>query len=226
MLEFLFPAQEAAAIANVPSTQVPVFDLSPFVEAGEIHSDQLATTEAKSIEAIAHEPEAEQKPEPPRKAAKKAGDGLWADLARLIEPNLTNEELSSLSESFNQEKSSASVEKSEPASSTPAESESKPLKLVAVSKSEVGTSATVKAEGVTVANHNPFPSFTLRSVEDPAPQLQSPAGTEVPAAIAISTSYSLETTTDRLPSPILYPARQPKKLASMAAVDLPSFPRK
>jgi len=221
VLEFLFPAQGTAAIVDVPQPQAPVFDLSPFVEAGEIDSAQFAATTEPAETVV---PEPEPKPTPPHKPPKKAGDGLWADLARLIEPNLTNEELSSLSASFTPETSSASEAKPAMPHPIPAvEADSKPIKLVAFPQfgTDVAPEVT-NSEEATVAYHNPFPSFTLRSDEE----TKAESETDVAAAIAPSSSYSLDTTSDRLPSPILYPTRQPKKLASMAAVDLPSFPRR
>lgn len=236
VLEFLFPTQ-TAAIANVPQAQASVFDLSSFVEAGEIDPERISNeADVSPMETVVHQPEPEAKPAP--RQSKPAGEGLWADLARLIEPNLTEAELSSLSGSFESGASKPGSHQETPAtaSTVPQTAEpitrpttstevNKPISLVSFSygkaENRLETQNSLKAPDIkeTVVVSNPFPSFTLRADETSA--------TVAETAIAQpSERRSLDPNSDKVPSPILYPTRPSKKLASMAAVDLPSFPRR
>jgi hypothetical protein len=68
---------------------------------------------------------------------------------------------------------------------------------------------------------SPSPFITLKA---PVEQIR-----EIPDAVneeVVSEAQEpSETTPPNWPSPVVYPFRQPKKLTSMASVDLPTFPR-
>lgn len=215
ILEFLFPAHATPRIADVPPPEAAVFDLSPFIEAGEVDAESLSHRQAEEpIATVIHHPTAALTPPLEGKVIKleRPQDQLWADLAQLIEPDLEPTEAAS----------SQTAELSEPLPiSTPAEVASEhhafdrepaqSIDIAAFSRPQAAA-----REEAPVTTHNPFPSFTLQVSE--SQESITPIAT-------VATDVSSAVVVTSFPSPVLYPARQPKKLASMAAVDLPSFPR-
>jgi len=224
ILEFLFPAQPSVPTVNEPLPPAAVFDLSPFIEAGEVDSDSISSTKDESVpaETIVHQP----KPEQPthNSAPRSQAAELWADLARLIEPDLTETESvgSGVNESLPIDTKVVAMQpngEDTPASSGDTSNSSpKPISLVSFVISD-STQALPTEEESSIAAQNPFPSFTLYSNESVG---SNEIAAESEMAIAPPSDTSVSTNS---PSPILYPMRQPKKIPSMAAVDLPSFPR-
>lgn len=224
ILEFLFPPQPAAPIAHPPVPPAPIFDLSPFIEAGEVESNHISATtdEAIPVEPMGLSPEPATEPPLP----KSQPVGLWADLARLIEPDLVEAE--DLATPVNSD--AAPIDTN--AIVMPAETEAPavaqphdlnwsatPISLASFNAARATPTEPPTPEDAAVVAHNPFPSFTLQSTD---PSRQDAIAAEPNIAIHDPTEASVAMNS---PSPILYPMRQPKKIPSMAAVDLPSFPR-
>ncbi|EKQ69211.1 hypothetical protein OsccyDRAFT_1834 [Leptolyngbyaceae cyanobacterium JSC-12] len=238
-LEDLFPTpvQPAPAIADPQPPQESVFDLSPFIEAGELDANRVAVmNQDLAHEAVLHPTKTNSEANNP------SGDTLWNDLARLIEPELSAE-LSALAES-SAEAIASELSQTAPESTAP-EIPVSPLKEPDISAfasavttsshlsfsiSEQKPSHSAASTKVPAAiPQNPFPSFTLRPSEEQAATQTAEADSSNPAGTADSATLPITEPDSPLPpnwpSPILYPFRQPKKLKSMAAVDLPSFPR-
>ncbi|MDX2229725.1 MAG: hypothetical protein NW220_08810 [Leptolyngbyaceae cyanobacterium bins.349] len=223
ILEFLFPAQSSAAIANPAPSPNPIFDLGPFIEAGEVAAEHLSTVSEVTPTAPIPSQEVEPAPAIPT-TNRSGGDGLWADLARLIEPDLTVDAAIAPPEPSPSQPleaiapQAANLNQTVESISTPAaklQPAAKSLSLVSFSLTASSPTETPPLEEGRVVPQNPFPSFTLHNPS------------ELPLENVVTPSVELSQTAVSInsPSPILYPARPAKKLTSMAAVDLPSFPR-
>jgi hypothetical protein len=215
ILEFLFPAHATPLVADVPPPQAAVFDLSPFIEAGEVDVESLSNNQNDDPIAtvIHHPPTAAPTPLEEEKVIQleRPRDQLWADLAQLIEPEIESVDAIPASEMVEPTTTSTSNETVEHRGFYFEQAQS--IDVAAFPPLE----SAVAREDKPVTAHNPFPSFTLHASEQP----QANRVTTATAATEVSSTATVTS----FPSPILYPTRQPKKLASMAAVDLPSFPR-
>jgi hypothetical protein len=217
ILEFLFPPQPTTPVENPTPAPTAVFDLSPFIEAGEVDADRISTSEdVMPTEPIGHHPSA---PVPAVSAPKPSAQpaGLWADLARLIEPELVDEDPAPVADAAAVTDTNTIALQPDIIPPAPAQIRDvnrleSPLSFVISDSVPQTTNA---PEESPVVAHNPFPSFTLHSDDFVANV----------AIAATSTPETADFVVSHSPSPILYPARQPKKIPSMAAVDLPSFPR-
>ncbi|MDX2242005.1 MAG: hypothetical protein NW224_15070 [Leptolyngbyaceae cyanobacterium bins.302] len=220
ILEFLFPDRATPATPHSAPPAAAVFDLSPFIEAGEVDTNTIPVDHDNSIEPAIHPPTTSAIAPTPEEASHQPKDGLWADLARLIEPDLAHSDEAPLATPKPSEPVANSPSLAQPADSGQT---TRSINLVSFAAEPSVADSLVPEETFpqdleTIAP-NPFPSFTLR---------QPGEGEVEEAAIAANVPIfdSADTPVPTgFPSPILYPARQPKKLASMAAVDLPSFPR-
>lgn len=146
----------------------PIFDLEPFIKAGEVNAAIVAGSETTQIAVGGSEPG-----QPNAQAIENNldDDPLWRDLARLIEEVET------------------SVDSVREQTALPSETAS--------------GSSEVAAQTVTEATTD-----------------ESDAKTRVKQEVA---TVPMDTTT--WPAPVVYPARSSKKIPSLAAVDLPMFPR-
>ncbi|MBF2025211.1 MAG: hypothetical protein IGS48_00385 [Oscillatoriales cyanobacterium C42_A2020_001] len=234
VLEGLFPIPASPASTPAQPPHEAVFDLSPFIEAGEVDSALLAAANDSTTDNVLHPIKVDAETDTPA-----AGDTLWADLARLIEPELLEEPEAVL----DLETEAIAPEPSPTAPATPlheipaqrlrepdisAFAAAKSLPPLSFSISNQETSNSIAEEPIVIP-HNPFPSFTLRPLEASGDMGEESRG-EMHLANSLESASLPATEPDspmppNWPSPILYPFRQPKKLKSMAAVDLPSFPR-
>lgn len=232
VLEGLFPLPASPTNQPAQPPHEAVFDLSPFIEAGEVDSALLAAANESTTDDVLHPIRVDAETGTPA-----AGDTLWADLARLIEPELLEEPeavldleagaIASESPLVTPESTIPEIPVKrlrEPDISAFAAAKSLPPLSFSVSNQEGSNSV---AEEPATVPHNPFPSFTLRPLEASGDLGEFSGETNLantePASLPATESDS--PVPPNWPSPILYPFRQPKKLKSMAAVDLPSFPR-
>jgi hypothetical protein len=152
-----------------------------------------------------------------------AEETLWQDLAKLIDASAEDIAKVSASENFTdfatQEEDAVKTEELATKSQTPdANIESVP----APETVHAAVDAPQPAQPKSSAIHLPaMLASTLQSVRQTAAQQSSEAQNRAdsPALPGVLTASST------WPSPIVYPLRPPKKRASLAAVDLPSFPR-
>ncbi len=210
ILEFLFPSQSVPPVAQPAPEQAAIFDLGAFIEAGEVDAVQPPSANEVLPTASVGQPDPTPTPLPGTQPA-----GLWADLARLIEPELAVEAPATAAVIETQ----AIALQPDPAATVPQSPAPEPRVFAETPLSFVIADplpANPTPETAPVADQNPFPSFTLHSDEFSRAAAIIAIATTAPAE-AVASSHS--------PSPILYPDRQPKKIPSMAAVDLPSFPR-
>jgi hypothetical protein len=249
----LEPAHHQALDASLESSQDTVFDLSPFVEAGDIDSAQIASA-AFQVDQPRDAVQAESAETP--KPAKE--DTLWADLARLIEPDPAISSSSSSSTPpatpkvvpLNGQPAAQSIRPPAAASASdvlpqvapqtvePAAQNTPPWMRSLIVAATQADSAPATPPAPSQSNHadsaaivSPF--ITVGDIYAPetprAPETvlaPSPSGF-VETAIAANEGLddNLELAAVGSPSPVLYPARNLKKIASMSAVDLPSFGR-
>lgn len=222
LLDLMFPdASEApveAIVATTPTAE-PIFDLSPFMAAGEVT--------APAIEPI---PEPEM--HPAAAMPQPTGASMWDDLAQLIDstdPAATTE-LDTESEATPTPTSVAGFlavdtlnrsaderAESEPPA-TPMSPSPRPILLAFPSAhmaTAVKASAELSSEPDNIAAHD---SSTWAYQLDQSGPLDStataPANFETASAIPAN-----------WPSPVLYPLRPTKRLPSLAAVELPTFRR-
>lgn len=248
VLDELFPTltDEFKPISQVQAPNEAIFDLSPFVEAGEINIEHISSS-APVQETSVHQPIEEVRPAASESAlpVNTTGDGLWADLARLIEPDVSQESVELASQVRGDEVSSEqpqpvlqeTVQPKNPfedLQDLEISPKGKSISLVSFSHSNAKQDAEnltdqATPEAPVLAHSNPFPSFTLRPVKADEESMEAAIAHQFaePGIERVETpSIELETSVPaNWPSPTLYPFRQPKKIPSMAAVDLPTFPR-
>ncbi|PZV15408.1 MAG: hypothetical protein DCF22_07280 [Leptolyngbya sp.] len=264
-MSLIFPRRvesEDQPSAVVPAPQEAVFDLSPFLEAGEADGMTAPAVELRPIAKqilppLLHPPRpkksAADSPQPQAIEATNApalsnsgdrADNLWADLAKLIEPDSLIDNASTIDLSdVTVGRSPAPPNPFQPAANLvndevvknegisdkkPAKTNSKsdrspaakPLSLDFFAYIEKKTTNTQNAQAL-----NSVPQPELKSANVNLSQFEEK--TAAPRDPSESIAPSLPPTSDNQPntspSPILYPFRPSKKLKSMSAVDLPSF---
>jgi hypothetical protein len=147
-----------------------------------------------------------------------AEDALWQDLARLIDVSTDDVVKASVSDNFDSfETIAPSTSKSQPTSPVESSPTSDPLKP---SQSQSFNVEQI-AQGISIANlllssSQASAAEQPTSVTDTSDSKTSESEQKVPAAF---------TTHSNWPSPIVYPLRTSKKIESLAAVKLPTFPR-
>jgi hypothetical protein len=301
----LFPGSSAPQISPAladPSSQptaAAIFDLSPFLEAGEVQPADLPVTNVRGSNASQESgsagarsetttSSAQRKPAPKKIANQE--DDLWADLAKLIAPEMVTEsvavnaiadaEISTTEAVLGRSGSGEVVLETKALSQTldlasmsqqeveleiakgDRERENRLISLASFARdrkrinpfeeSAIGEAVIEQSEAEqsviqrsTLSPVEPspikqpvvkqpwetgmrsgMPSFTLTPMET------APDQNHQPGAVAIAEAQTEDTSDDcdaedqpNWPSPTLYPLRPTKKLKSMAAVDLPSFPR-
>lgn len=243
-IHHIFPAFEITPrpIAD-PLPPESVFDLTPFIEAGEVASTNGTPSSSEAPRSPELSAPSTPAPTPKPNEAVRESDTLWADLARLIEPDLVAAETEAAEAAtsttppspapapltpLQQPAIAAEAGNSNPATaaeespvSWPHQGAQQPISLVSFSRQKEAAGDRAANTPAPVA-HNPFPSFTLSEPASTA-QPELPEDTQQPAAADPSEAWAV--TSGSWPSPVVYPFRQPKKIPSMAAVDLPSFPR-
>jgi len=207
-ITLLFPETRGSQDGNIARAVTPntIFDLAPFLEAGELTaamvSQEGSLGDFAPRDAIAEPPVEE--------------DPLWVDLARLI-----NAVEADAQHSLSGENAPAA----EPAERT----------------TEVPPTEEIPdpAYPESASHHRNLDLLTLKfrqrqpqaeTVEAPNPLVETAA--VMPEAAEDAESWLSDAAVvpgadaPNWPSPVLYPARPVKKLSSLAAVDLPSFPRR
>lgn len=205
------PGQAPPAAASGQAT-ASVFDLGPFLEAGEVNGvgewPQPST-------ASAPEGQSEKPADLADADAAALGESLWDDLARLLDPAKAAENAAIAPDLLIQAESMVAG--------------TEPAFLEAAADPEP-----VVAEAPPTALDLPQPAQWVRAEAAPsvaqtelAEQLSQWMQTGAPAATvqAVATDPANPDAAVNWPSPVLYPLRPSRKLASMAAVDLPTFPR-
>jgi myosin heavy subunit len=140
-----------------------------------------------------------------------AEDALWQDLARLIDVSTDDVVKASVSDDFD---SFEAIAPSTPADSQPASSDNSPQPPSQPQSFDLKQQI---AQGVSLAQLL-LSSSQSAATEQPAPEISdesSESEQKVPAFAANS----------NWPSPLVYPLRSSKKIESLAAVKLPTFPR-
>ncbi len=251
----IFPKRDdflAQSPAVMPVGEEAVFDLSPFLEAGDADTLNAPAIELRPIAKnilppLLHPPRPQKSAAPekppvettlPPQVVSQSGDpenNLWADLAKLVEPDLTVESGST------PDLSGQSVERS-PIAPNPfqgadslADEAINPKKTA--QKNQSDRPASTKTPSLDffayIEKKTTSPQNTEASGSAPPSEPNSRSNLshfEKKKALSEATlerTPSLPKTSDdslnACPSPILYPCRSAKKLASMSAVDLPSF---
>jgi hypothetical protein len=239
-LDALFPDLPPIAIAPDAPAQDAIFDLSPFLEAGEVDPAAIPAVRATAtpsdpIAAVSMPAESEAElPADPLQ-----GTNLWADLARLIEPEMVTENAAIAPD--------LTIEAEAPSVTVAAIHRVEAIEMNQQILPET-KSAEMAAMMSDASFANPFaeaqPSLAQPSFETPWIAEMSPGSPFItvksPTAVktapqnpfpepAIPTVNSLDPSPAEdpagLPSPVLNPFRPAKKIKSMAAVELPSFPR-
>lgn len=147
-----------------------------------------------------------------------AEDALWQDLARLIDVSTDDVVKASVSDDFDSFDTIApSTSESQPTSPVESSPASTPLKQSQSQSFDVEQTA----QGISIANLLLSSSQVSvaeqpTSVADTSDSKASESEQKVPAAF---------TTHPNWPSPVVYPLRTSKKIESLAAVKLPTFPR-
>lgn len=244
-LNQIFPATAELPVYTIESAQqaATIFDPTPFLSPA--NSQQMtvsSTTEVDSasvtpqsfqiedeelVQALAalqfhSEPLPQSQPLTPPHP--EADDTLWKDLENLIDPASAN------SGEANSQIAAVSVNAA--AQALPSASEGLRSSIPQNSLPEAGD----RAKGAEPASQPVHPDLSSRKMELPPtsevhltqPSLKvfglnvsghsaQDAPRELPPGATLFTTHS--------PSPVVYPLRPAKKLKSMAAVDLPSFPR-
>jgi len=232
-LDALFP--DVPPIAIVPDTaQEAIFDLSPFVEAGEV--DPATIPPARSAvppEAIApapSSPELEVTSTPPQE------NNLWADLARLIEPDMVTENAAIASDLTIEVESNLTEHVSSQQQIEVAEVNELIIQAAETTSSTEETDPVPQVLNPFGQSQSTFEAPWVAEMHPGSPfiTVKSPAAARIAASDsfqepAIPTVNSLESflpeSSPGLPSPVLKPFRPAKKIKSMASVELPSFPR-
>ncbi|NJP10309.1 MAG: hypothetical protein HC866_13230 [Leptolyngbyaceae cyanobacterium RU_5_1] len=245
----LFPASpiDLPPPAFMQPPQSAIFDLSPFLEAGEVDPASIASTGIPASGRVQSPQSPEKSPEEAtQKLSQAPGDSedtLWADLAKLIQPDAIAEnaaiptsltiEAGSVGQSTPLASASLPVQSSsEPSDSEAANSasqpnderdrtfNSQPISPASFLRFETGHSATVQPiEQLQIAAQSASPSFNLAPIDAVS------TFSETPSSSRLGASSDSDAASTNWPSPILYPFRPPRKLKSMAAVELPTFPR-
>lgn len=237
-LDALFPDVPTLTVsASDPASREAIFDLSPFVEAGEVDPatipavNPVAPAEAASDQPAASEPSTpalESVPTPLPET------NLWADLARLIEPDMVTEN-AAIAPDLTIEVESRTIEYSPSPQPTEAIEGSEPtLQVTENSVRSVETEpspqlvnpfAQQSPESSWVAEMQPgSPFITLKTAAEAA-EFGNRAFPEPAIPTVSSLEPSVAEASPGLPSPVLHPFRPNKKIKSMASVELPSFPR-
>lgn len=147
-----------------------------------------------------------------------AEDALWQDLARLIDVSTDDVVKASVSDDFDSFDTIApSTSESQPTSPVESSPASTPLKQSQSQSFDVEQTA----QGISIANLLLSSSQVSvaeqpTSVADTSDSKASESEQKMPAAF---------TTHPNWPSPVVYPLRTSKKIESLAAVKLPTFPR-
>ncbi|MBE9181080.1 hypothetical protein IQ268_21195 [Oculatella sp. LEGE 06141] len=147
-----------------------------------------------------------------------AEDALWKDLAKLIDASADDIAKVSAACSF------AEFEATQPDESKPEATEASPV------DKQIDSTISIDSDAVSTANapqdadlqqhplHLPAMSSS-KETERVAARSPLPQAEKAPQDLGVLTGSSA------WPSPIVYPLRPPKKRSSLAAVDLPTFPR-
>jgi hypothetical protein len=267
-MNLIFPRQAESSsppLAVAPASQEAVFDLDPVLEAGDAHWINTPTVELRPIAKnvlppLLHPPRPQKSAVPPISSVETPSqphalnpsgdreDNLWADLAKLIEPDSTVEagstpDLADLAvgrsptasnpfqladslagdamvenEGIRDKKTAKKNNKSD----RPAPA--KPLALDFFAYIEKKATHTPNTEAL---NSAPNPTLDSEPKSASLNLSQFEKKTASPKETLEATEPSLPTTSHTqlnfCPSPTLYPFRPAKKLKSMSAVDLPSF---
>lgn len=228
LLNLMFPEAvepPVEVIAAVPPAPEAIFDLNPFMEAGEV----MATES---------EPPIVTEMLPPVAMPQPSGINMWDDLAQLIDPVTATEPTAVTPITTDSPSSTAvaelraanslnlpseSIAASEPDSEPTAIPDQRPTnRPILLAFPSVNAAAAVNAatelspEPDSIAAH---PSATWTAYQlDESSQLDAidSAPVSFDAASAIPANW---------PSPVLYPLRPTKRLKSLAAVELPTFRR-
>ncbi|MEX0267994.1 hypothetical protein AB3R30_02510 [Leptolyngbyaceae cyanobacterium UHCC 1019] len=258
-MSLIFPKQvdsspQSAAVTLVPSEAI--FDLSPFLEEGEADSIGTPAVELRPIAKnilppLLHPPRPKQSVVPQKTSGEAPlqssvssqssdrEDNLWADLAKLIEPDLLVDESSSPSDLSNPivEQVSVPANPFESAAELMRNEQSDQEPIQSVKEPNKGDSPSAKPLSLDFfayiekkSNNAPQPE----ALNTPKPEPKSvnanlshfekkSAAPEETLEPLPSRPHTSENKSIPCPSPILYPFRPAKKLKSMSAVDLPSF---
>lgn len=236
--------------SNESQSASNIFDLSPFLGAGtdEAAAEIIPLENTSEISQITFDPHRDEKLlqmlasvpldsddlGSPLEAfhwgqSSQSDDNLWDDLAKLIDPPTKAEkvapEVASISGNTSEEAISDRSNSSDSATSiqpiNPFEEESaaasigkKPLELISWNSRSSKPSRGSHLRSVEV-------SQTSQADSEPETVDLEPTIEKVAASSPLSQSVVATSS----PSPILYPLRSAKKLKSLAAVDLPSFPK-
>ncbi|MBM0742643.1 hypothetical protein JOY44_13640 [Phormidium sp. CLA17] len=254
----IFPGQgdsHSQTPTVTPNPQEAIFDLSPFLEVSEADAVNASAVELRPIakqilppllhpprpkKAAAYQKPLEETIDSQSQVLSKSGnheDNLWADLAKLIEPDSVIESASvpDLSKQAGQATASSNpfqlaanlasdelMSDREPAKASHKSDRppiSKPLSLDFFAYIE---KKATNAQNIEALNAVPKPEPTATANLSQFEKKTAPSGEPLE-----STEPGLPETSDNklntCPSPILYPFRPAKKLSSMSAVDLPSF---
>ncbi len=241
-LDALFPDVPPLSIAADACSQAAIFDLSPFVEAGEVDPATItASHPVAPTEAIDQSPASEPPtPTPSPTAVSEPApiplpeNNLWADLARLIEPDMVAEN-AAIAPDLTIEVESQTIEP--PPTSQRSETLEVNERPVQVSEDQPRSAKPAPSPQADNPFVQPFveaPWVAEMQPGSPFITVKSPTEAQK-AAIAsypdppIPTVNSLEPAAGEsspgLPSPVLHPFRPAKRLKSMASVELPNFPR-
>lgn len=263
-MSLIFPKEadsnsQTPAVASLP--QESVFDLSPFLESDEADRSNASNASTVELRPIAkqilppllHPPRPKKSVAPPQpqqaadfapQALSKAGDredNLWADLAKLIEPDSTVESTSTIDLSdvtvgrspipSNPFQPAANLihdqraqnEKTVEENNGDRPSTAKPLSLdffayIEKKAAPAQNTDTLNSAPDSAPNHTADANAKLSQVEKKVAAPREPLEQTEPLRSPTSDNSS-----NTCPSPILYPFRPAKKLKSMSAVDLPSF---
>lgn len=241
----VYPSNESPSTSNI-------FDLSPFLESGSgeaeavtVSLENMAATsqptpdpdrDEKLLQMLASVPLDSDDLGSPLEAFRwgqpsKADDHLWDDLAKLIDPPAKSEkvtpEVAATPEAATIDISSSGESTTSHQPTNPFEEGSaaaaiskKPLELISwntrSSKPSRGSHLRpIETTSIPQADSEPETIAAESTVEKEA----------IVEKVAVSSPLSQSMVATSSPSPVLYPLRSSKKLKSLAAVDLPSFPK-
>lgn len=250
------PVTQPEPAMDAPSSN-PIFDLTPFLEAQTPESDlSLTETVEEPLSSDSHsvQPEDSQLLQMlasvpldsdelgnpleafPWGTSSDAEDGIWDDLARLIEssPKAETKEASDPSQAPDPSPSGDSRADTREESSTPSASPGVPVADVNPATAGSGSQKDHQKpleliSWVDRAGKSRSHRRTVAAIPDSAKAEGLQAAPSVAPSETItetvSSSSDREMVAGGWPSPVVYPLRPSRKLKSLAAVDLPSFPK-
>lgn len=227
----------AEPLVDSQESDQPVFDLTPFLAAGETGiAEAVATESLNPAQLTAHAAKPDGVAASDQAPAIAMEDGLWEDLARLIDAVEAGVEAVAGAQIADQGRPIDVPVEMKPA----AVQEPTPAVVAATTQPTTAKPTTHRALDLTALTFLTKPPLSQKlgaspesvriAAVPPAAIPGEPAASSAPTASSVAATQPASELTDvstppSWPSPVVYPGRPPKRRGSLSSIDLPTFPR-